>query len=161
MRRTAVAIRLMTLIILGFFLTGCVTTKNKTSMDQLQTRIVELEQKLDEKDAEIVDLKYELKDVSTKVDSIHTTESAPSRSSAAAISAEPSAEKDDSVVKVSASAVDIQTALKNAGFYNGAIDGKIGSQTKRAIVSFQKSRKLKADGVIGKRTWEELNAYLQ
>ena len=154
------AIRLMTLIILGAFLTGCATTKNKTSMDQLQTRIVELEQKLDEKDAEIVDLKYELKDVSTKVDSIHTVESAPSHSSAA-MSAEPSVEKNDSVVKVSASAVAIQTALKNAGFYNGAIDGKIGSQTKRAVVSFQKSRNLKADGVIGKRTWEELKSYLQ
>lgn len=131
-------------------------------MDQLQTRIVELEQKLDEKDAEVVDLKYELKDLSTKVNSYKVSESAPSYSSSEKVPAETGASKDiDGIIKVSASATDVQTALKNAGFYNGAVDGKIGSQTKRAVVSFQKSHNLKADGVIGKRTWEELSAYLK
>ena len=154
------AIRFITFIFLGLVLTGCATTKNKTSMDQLQTRVVELEQKLDEKDAEIVDLKYELKDVSTKVDSYKSVEPVVQRPTVSNASVS-MGEKDESLIKVSASTVDVQTALKNAGFYNGAIDGKIGSQTKRAIVSFQKSRNLKADGVIGKKTWEDLSSYLQ
>ena len=55
----------------------------------------------------------------------------------------------------------IQTALKNAGFYKGQIDGKIGPQTKRAIKDFQKANKLNPDGVVGLKTWEELKRYLK
>ena len=55
---------------------------------------------------------------------------------------------------------DIQTALKNAGFYNGNVDGKIGSKTKKAIEEFQKAKGLKADGKVGPKTWTELSKYL-
>ncbi len=55
---------------------------------------------------------------------------------------------------------DIQTALKNAGFYNGSIDGKIGPKTKSAIQEFQKAKGLKADGKVGRNTWAELEKYL-
>lgn len=54
----------------------------------------------------------------------------------------------------------IQRALKSAGFYQGPIDGKIGFKTKEAIIKFQKSKGLKADGIVGKRTSAELNKYL-
>ncbi len=54
----------------------------------------------------------------------------------------------------------IQTALKKAGYYKGAIDGKIGPKTKRAIKSFQKHHKLKPDGVVGSKTWTILKPYL-
>lgn len=50
----------------------------------------------------------------------------------------------------------IQQALKNAGFYKGDIDGKIGLKTKSAIKAFQKSKGLIADGVVGQKTWNEL-----
>ena len=56
---------------------------------------------------------------------------------------------------------DIQTALKNAGFYSGEIDGQIGSKTKEAIKKFQEANGLNPDGVIGSRTWEILTKYLQ
>ncbi len=56
---------------------------------------------------------------------------------------------------------DIQLALKNAGFYNGTIDGKIGKNTKKAIKEFQKANGLKADGVVGKETKEKLAGYLK
>ena len=59
------------------------------------------------------------------------------------------------------SASDIQKALKNAGFYKGSVDGKIGPKTSEAILSFQKDKKLKADGVIGKMTWMALKKYLK
>ncbi len=55
---------------------------------------------------------------------------------------------------------EIQRALKNAGFYTGAIDGKIGPNTKKAIQEFQKSKGLTADGKVGSRTWAALEKYL-
>jgi len=55
----------------------------------------------------------------------------------------------------------IQFALKKAGLYKGAIDGKIGPQTRRAIREFQKSKGLEPDGKIGKKTWDELCNFLE
>jgi peptidoglycan hydrolase-like protein with peptidoglycan-binding domain len=55
---------------------------------------------------------------------------------------------------------EIQTALKNAGFYTGAIDGKIGPKTKKGITEFQKSQSLVVDGKVGPKTWEVLSKYL-
>jgi hypothetical protein len=62
--------------------------------------------------------------------------------------------------KTSGSPHDIQAALKNAGFYNGNVDGKIGPMTKKAIMEFQKANKLKADGKVGPKTWEALSRHL-
>ncbi|MFA5092713.1 MAG: peptidoglycan-binding domain-containing protein [Candidatus Omnitrophota bacterium] len=56
--------------------------------------------------------------------------------------------------------MEIQTALKNAGFYAGSIDGKIGPKSKKAIVDFQAANGLKADGKVGPKTWEVLSKYL-
>lgn len=56
--------------------------------------------------------------------------------------------------------VHIQQALKNAGFYDGAIDGKIGPATRDAIRSFQVANGLEADGVVGRKTWDKLKVYL-
>jgi len=55
---------------------------------------------------------------------------------------------------------DIQLALKNAGFYNGRIDGKIGRNTKKALKEFQKANGLKADGKVGPKTKSLLFQYL-
>jgi len=55
----------------------------------------------------------------------------------------------------------IQIALKKAGFYRGEIDSKIGPKTKKAIIDFQRSKRLKPDGVIGLKTWAELSKYLK
>ena len=54
----------------------------------------------------------------------------------------------------------IQQALKNAGFYNGKIDGNIGPKTKKAIEEFQAQNGLKADGKVGAKTWAALFSYL-
>ena len=54
----------------------------------------------------------------------------------------------------------IQAALKNAGYYQGNVDGKIGKATKDALKSFQKDNGLEADGVCGRRTWDKLKPYL-
>ena len=57
-------------------------------------------------------------------------------------------------------AVEIQTALKNAGYYTGALDGKLGPMSKKAVEEFQKANNLKADGKVGPKTWELLKAHL-
>ena len=56
---------------------------------------------------------------------------------------------------------EIQQALKNAGFYQGAVDGKMGPQTKDAVKEFQRVQGLKDDGTVGKQTWAKLSAYLE
>ena len=58
------------------------------------------------------------------------------------------------------SAVEIQTALKNAGYYAGVVDGKIGPMSKKAVTEFQKANGLEADGKVGPKTWAALSKYL-
>lgn len=55
------------------------------------------------------------------------------------------------------SMTEIQRLLVANGF-KVAIDGVRGKQTTDAIVAFQKSRKLKPDGIVGSATWRALNA---
>jgi len=55
---------------------------------------------------------------------------------------------------------EIQTALKNSGFYSGAIDGKVGPMTKKAIEEFQKANNLKVDGKVGPQTWAILSTHV-
>ncbi len=57
--------------------------------------------------------------------------------------------------------VNIQKALKKAGYYNGAIDGKVGPGTRDAIAAFQKDNGLGSDGVCGRQTWSKLKSYLE
>ncbi len=46
----------------------------------------------------------------------------------------------------------VQTKLKNWGYYQGAIDGVYGKQTKSAVQYFQRRNGLVADGIVGKKT---------
>lgn len=56
---------------------------------------------------------------------------------------------------------DIQACLKNAGYYEGNIDGVKGRKTRKAIREFQKANDLTADGVVGQKTWAALSKYSQ
>ena len=72
-----------------------------------------------------------------------------------------------SVISISASALskmgsvsdevrEIQTKLKQMGYYSGNVDGIFGTATKNAVIKFQKDNKLSADGIAGKKTLEAL-----
>lgn len=50
----------------------------------------------------------------------------------------------------------LQTKLRQLGYYTGTIDGLYGPLTKAAVAKFQHSRKIKVDGIAGIRTWTEL-----
>ena len=54
----------------------------------------------------------------------------------------------------------IQKALQGAGYYKGALDGKVGPGTRAAIKAFQADNGLTADGVCGRKTWAQLQSYL-
>lgn len=54
----------------------------------------------------------------------------------------------------------IQAALKNAGLYDGSIDGKSGPKTTKAIETFQEQSNLKVDGKVGRQTWGKLKEHL-
>jgi len=54
----------------------------------------------------------------------------------------------------------IQQALKNAGLYDGSVDGVVGSKTKKAIEEFQAQNNLSTDGKVGSKTWAALGPYL-
>ena len=46
----------------------------------------------------------------------------------------------------------VQTRLKHWGYYTGAIDGIYGHKTYKAVIKFQKTNGLKADGIVGSKT---------
>ena len=133
-------IRVLIAIFLAIFLTGCATTRKGQDIQtqQLKARINSLEEELQRKDEEISSLENELTRLSSSKQRAGTQDVAPLR----------------------LSAKQIQTALKNSGFYKGQIDGKLGSQTKEAIKAFQKANDLKPDGIVGKRTTEKLGKHL-
>lgn len=46
----------------------------------------------------------------------------------------------------------IQTVLKQKGYYSGNVDGIFGTGTKNAVIAFQKDNGLVADGIAGTKT---------
>ncbi|MEQ8752431.1 MAG: HEAT repeat domain-containing protein [Coleofasciculus sp. G1-WW12-02] len=52
----------------------------------------------------------------------------------------------------------LQTRLKKLGYYEGDTDGVYGDTTRLAVIEFQESIDLDADGVVGLSTWTKLQA---
>jgi hypothetical protein len=53
--------------------------------------------------------------------------------------------------------VELQETLNNLGFNCGKVDGDFGNKTDEAVKAFQRSKKLVADGQVGKNTAAKLN----
>lgn len=50
----------------------------------------------------------------------------------------------------------VQTKLKRWGYYDGAVDGVYGSQTRNAVIYFQRTNGLTPDGIVGPQTAQAL-----
>jgi peptidoglycan hydrolase-like protein with peptidoglycan-binding domain len=50
----------------------------------------------------------------------------------------------------------LQELLQKQGFNPGSIDGIFGAGTKAAVIAFQKSKEMYADGIVGDKTWTTL-----
>ncbi len=124
-------------LILGMLvLSGCATVnKSELSNQELRNKVSLLEAQLSEKDNEINSLKEMVKN-------------------------EPAAMEAVDQNSESLNVKQIQTALANAGYFDGVIDGKIGKKTRRAIRAFQKANNLQVDGQVGKNTAAALREYL-
>lgn len=49
-----------------------------------------------------------------------------------------------------------QDDLNTLGFRTGGLDGIFGADTQTAVINYQKSRGLTADGIVGCNTWRSL-----
>jgi Putative peptidoglycan binding domain/HEAT repeats len=56
---------------------------------------------------------------------------------------------------------ELQTKLKELGFYDGIIDGGYGGGTRTAVSKFQSANGLGADGIVGTTTKEKIEAAIQ
>ncbi|MDD2619520.1 MAG: peptidoglycan-binding protein [Syntrophomonadaceae bacterium] len=55
---------------------------------------------------------------------------------------------------------ELQTNLKSLGFFKFKIDGIFAQKTHQAVIEFQKSRNIMADGIVGPQTFNELQKAL-
>ena len=49
-----------------------------------------------------------------------------------------------------------QDGLNTLGYRTGGLDGIFGNQTRNAVINYQRSRGLSADGIVGCNTWRSL-----
>jgi len=122
-----------------FVLNGCATMKKNDSLENqgLRNKVSALEMQLSETQNEL----NSLKELTAKN--------------------EQEAGQNAGDIKQQIDPKQIQAALKNAGYYQGEVDGKLGRKTRRAIRAFQKANNLHADGKVGKNTWIVLKEYLE
>ena len=72
--------------------------------------------------------------------------------------ADPKTDLLETNASVSSTVMNLQKLLADRGFYNGAVDGIMGSQTRNAIIAAQKAYNLTPDGVVGSRTLSALES---
>ncbi|KAB8334527.1 peptidoglycan-binding protein [Scytonema tolypothrichoides VB-61278] len=54
----------------------------------------------------------------------------------------------------------LQQDLQRLGYFNGPITGNFGPETQQAVIRFQESRGIRADGIVGARTEEAIRVVL-
>jgi len=149
-------------------LVGCTTTtieQHDAEINSLTNRLPALETRLKDKDSQIANLtkalekekqeKQRLLKTLNKLDKrIKNLTLALKKKKANSISSETKSKA------YYYSVIRIQTALRNAGFDPGLIDGKMGERTRAKVEEFQKANGLPADGIVNKQTWTLLRQHL-
>jgi len=143
-------------------LIGCATARKSATAAQLQIRVAHLESQVDDQEQEIARLQSTINELSQRAKNTHVSVIPTSKIQKVAKqqSTQTSKSQYQQILRVPVTPQEVQTGLKNAGYYLGAIDGKLGSGSKKAIKEFQTDHDLVSDGIIGRRTWAELKNYL-
>ena len=124
---------LLAMVCLSLMFVGCASVEKQ---DKLERRITSVERKQ-------ASLENRLEETVVYSSTVEVKEIAPQSAS-----------------KVSMSKKELQLALSNAGYYDGAIDGKLGKLSRQAIRDFQTDNGLKIDGIAGANTQKLLMPYL-
>ena len=135
-------------VAMAISLSGCATFGKKKDLEAqaLKNQVSVLETQVQAKDQEISGLKEEL----------------ARANEAKAVSTEVIDKTGVISSKRHPKARQIQSALKNAGYNPGKIDGKIGKRTIDAIKAFQKANNLPVTGKTDRETWALLrNSLIQ
>jgi len=145
------------------FLTGCATTQKPAAVNQLQIRVAQIETQLDAQDRDVKELKYAVETLVTSVDRLVAPSKSAQKSSKGVSESSPELSESGSqqILRVPVAPQEVQKALKSSGYYDGAIDGNLGSGSQRAIKAFQKDHDLTSDGIVGRNTWAALKSYLE
>lgn len=146
-------------------LIGCATSGRKYELElqQCQQRVISLNQELKDKERELANLRYSLESSEKDRSPRTSTMPAPKKTVPKIYSGQREdmdSKAPDRNYSSAPTNNQIQKALKNAGYYKGSVDGKIGVKTQEAIMRFQKDNGLQADGKVGQKTWSELKEYL-
>lgn len=138
----------LSLFVFVTLLNGCASTRRQKDLELqgLRNQISALETQIQVKDEEIGSLREAL-DKAVQEEALAAKKQAAKKEAVGEVKCRPTVKH-------------IQTALKNAGYEPGAIDGKMGKLTREAIKAFQKANNLPADGKVGKKTWGLLREYL-
>ena len=160
--------RILIILISVVVISGCATPQRRkpTPVNNLQFKIAQMERKLNEREKEAQELRNEIDRLSYELEeaTMYADEDAtivePVVVNYGSTTTTKANSKDGRIIRVSAKPQSVQKALKNAGYYTGSIDGKIGRGSKKAIIEFQTDHNLKADGIVGKKTWSKLQEYL-
>ena len=144
-------------------LSGCATTQKPAAVNQLKIRVAQVENRVDEREQDITELKYAVEELVTSVEKLAGSVGSVNRSSKPVpVSSTKASESGyQQILRVPVTPREVQTALKNSGYYNGSIDGELGSGSQRAIKAFQKDHDLESDGIVGRKTWAALKNYLE
>lgn len=121
---------------------GCATTTRarKTDAADASAQVADLQSQLKAKDQQIQDLQYQLDSYQQSLPSTNFSKGA----------------KSIYIKAAGVSVMDVQKALAREGYDPGPVDGRMGKKTKSAIKEFQRKNHLKADGVVGEKTWSLL-----
>jgi len=136
---------------ISFLIAGCSTVSSKR-LNSLETKVSALEAKVDSVEQRQTAIEGQTGESRESVGYLKGKMDSRSPSTVVVTGAQGNEGYLYKSGKKSLTHKEIQLALKNAGFYNGTIDGKIGKNTKKAIREFQRTNGLKADGIVGPKT---------
>ncbi len=135
-------LKLFIVPVTALLLAGCATTRaKKADMPDADSQLVQMQTQLQALEQENQELRSQLESQERSVGDF----------SDRSVSA-----KSDILRVSGVTATQLQKALHRAGYDPGPIDGRVGKKTRSAVKAFQRRQNLKADGIVGERTWSAL-----